>query len=181
MAVPGSAEEGGGERGDPDKSVLPRTEVSFGKLRGRVCPGSEVGAESPPQSNWAAGFCVLEIKVTNAARVSTSSLKTGRWQFVQKKIKVQVFPVARKGWGGEWGGGEEKRQQYRPGEAGPPPRVPGASPPPWVWAGVSLRGTPPPPLREEALPSSVHVAGIRLSSCRGRRLCRRQSLLVGAS
>lgn len=57
----------------------------------------------------------------------------------------------------------------------------GASPPPWVWTGVSLRGMPPSPPREEALLAQSHVAGDRFISCHDQRLCRRQSLLAGAS
>ena len=72
---PGASRRGRGEREAAVTRAcsLPPWLASEG-LGGRVCPGWEVGAESPPQSSCTADVCVLEIKVTNAARASTSSL-----------------------------------------------------------------------------------------------------------
>lgn len=48
-------------------------------------------------------------------------------------------------------------------------------------AAAAVPPPPPPPLWEEILLAQSNVAKVLLSSCHGRQLCRRQSLLAGAS
>lgn len=78
--------------------------------------------QNPPHNHpggWIESICFRNQMDQSSPSLHVKFVEMGRRQFVQANLSPVIL-MARWGRNGEWGGGERKGAQYRPGEAGPP-------------------------------------------------------------